>query len=278
MSNPCDYLPVWRAWLGWRGAGRWTLLTSIKGKLQALHILNSIKQLYSNKGYTSKATVKDTDCLNSLNGHLKCDRSHSPALPVFIFQDICTHNRSSHSKHLLELLPSNLVVQLWREMPYEKSGVKFQNMGQMVSEWIQSLTLATKMVLPIFPAWSPWMISLGMLGLFMRLGGMLTIEEPPGPGPIPIPPPMPPPIPPPMPPPIPPPMPPPIPPPMPPPIPPPMPGGPPPPPPPPPPCPRLASRWAITPSGSLEKHKETVYNKARLIHPTSNIDISWFSW
>ncbi len=55
MSNPCDYLPVWRAWLGWRGAGRWTLLTSIKGKLQALHILNSIKQLYSNKGHTIKS-------------------------------------------------------------------------------------------------------------------------------------------------------------------------------------------------------------------------------
>ncbi len=119
----------------------------------------------------------------------------------------------------------------------------------MVSEWIQSLTLATKMVLPIFPAWSPWIISLGMLGLFMRLGGMLTMEGPPGPGPIPIPPPMPPPIPPP------------------------MPGGPPPPPPPPPPWPRLASRWAITPSGSLEKHKETVYKRARLIHPTSNTDI-----
>ncbi len=30
MLNPCDYLPVWRAWPCWRGAARWTLLTSIK--------------------------------------------------------------------------------------------------------------------------------------------------------------------------------------------------------------------------------------------------------
>lgn len=53
---------------------------------------------------------------------------------------------------------------------------------------VPALTLATKTVLPSLPACRAWMISLGMLGLFRMLGGMLTMPGPPGPGPMPIPP------------------------------------------------------------------------------------------
>lgn len=53
---------------------------------------------------------------------------------------------------------------------------------------VPALTLATKTVLPSLPACRAWMISLGMLGLFRMLGGMLIMPGPPGPGPMPIPP------------------------------------------------------------------------------------------
>lgn len=63
-------------------------------------------------GITVCILFKDTDCLHSFNGQVKGDRSHPPALPVLVFKDVCTDYNTCHAKHLLQLFPAHLIIEL----------------------------------------------------------------------------------------------------------------------------------------------------------------------